>query len=159
MNEKLGIEQSLEKAKSVAMYYLSHRARTEHQLKMTLRKKLYTEDVIEKVCDFCKQYEWLNDNQFALRYIENKMKHQGKGRQWIIQSLLQKGIEKSTIEQALQLISETDEYEQLCEYIMKKQFFYEKSDQRLKQKIFNHLMRRGYTIDLINRAFQDIDFS
>jgi regulatory protein len=159
MDERLESEQSIEKAKSTAMHILSYRARTEHQLKMALRKKQYNEEVIESICDFCKQYGWLNDEQFALRYIENKMKHQAKGKQWIIQSLMQKGIAKSTIDQAFLKISDTDEFEQLCEYIKKKNFFYEKTDQQRRQKIFHHLIRRGYTIDLISKAFQDIDFS
>ena len=63
-------------------------------------KTEYSAEDIEKVIAWCYQQNWLDDRQFALRFIASRSR-KGYGPQSIRQSLQQKGIDRETREEVL----------------------------------------------------------
>ena len=61
-------EKLLQRCKERSLYLLTGTAKTERRLKEKLEKsQRYTEDVIAKTIAFLKEYDYLNDYQYALR--------------------------------------------------------------------------------------------
>lgn len=63
-------------------------------------KAEYSAEDIEKVIAWCYQQNWLDDRQFAMRFIASRSR-KGYGPQSIRQSLQQKGIDRETREEVL----------------------------------------------------------
>jgi len=63
-------------------------------------KAEYSAEDIEKVIAWCYQQNWLDDRQFATRFIVSRSR-KGYGPQSIRQTLQQKGIDRETREQAM----------------------------------------------------------
>ena len=63
-------------------------------------KTEYTAEEIEKVIDWCYQQNWLDDRQFATRFIASRSR-KGYGPQSIRQSLQQKGVSRENQVEAM----------------------------------------------------------
>ncbi|MBS0848805.1 regulatory protein RecX [Citrobacter sp. JGM124] len=63
-------------------------------------KTEYSQEEIEKVIDWCYQQNWLDDRQFATRFIASRSR-KGYGPQSIRQALQQKGIDRENREAAM----------------------------------------------------------
>ena len=64
-------EKLLQRCKERSLYLLTGTAKTERRLREKLEKsQRYTEDIIAKTIAFLKEYDYLNDYTYALRYLE-----------------------------------------------------------------------------------------
>ena len=64
-------EKLLQRCKERSLYLLTGTAKTERRLREKLEKsRRYPEEIIAKTMAFLKEYEYLNDYQYALRYLE-----------------------------------------------------------------------------------------
>lgn len=105
-------EMLLESEKSTALSkvakYVSTALKTKKQIKDYLAKKGYCQQTIYYCIDKLKEYGYINDVNFSLRYIESVYTKQGK--RLIESKLMQKGVCKQDIEQAfIQFAEQTKE--------------------------------------------------
>lgn len=81
-----------------ALKYISIYPKTEQELKTKLYTKKYNETDIEYTIDFLKKKGFLDDKKFATLYIQSELVKKGKVAYLVKQKLLQKGVDKVTIE-------------------------------------------------------------
>ncbi len=95
-----------EKYLDKAYKFLTYRPRSEKEVRDNLKKMKAPQDIIESVITFLKGKKYLNDEEFAKWWIEQRIKFKQKSKKVLRIELLQKGIEKELI---IKLIEETEE--------------------------------------------------
>lgn len=107
MNDSMSPQKILLRLKDRATRLLAVRDHSEHEL----RAKLMCTDIkdaeitvsavqVEEVIAWCHEQRWLDDRQFAGRYLQSRAR-KGYGPQRISQELAQKGISRNTVNQVL----------------------------------------------------------
>ena len=102
------IEEILYKrGKERALYYLKNSDKTTYQMRSKLREGLYPEAIIDKVIHFLNNYGYIDDLQYAIRFISYNFSKNSSRK--ISEKLRIKGISKDIIEEAFSNLSEYDE--------------------------------------------------
>ena len=127
--------------------------KTKRQVKDYLLKKGYNEDVAWQCVDRLKEYGYINDVDYAKRYIEISSKKQG--RRLIEFKLMQKGIKKEDIALAyddLDLNDSEDAKLVAQKYLKNK----EKTKENLA-KAYRYLVGKGFNYDQITLALSEFE--
>ena len=79
-NVYLEIKQKVvaKRAKLRAMHLLNDMDRTENQLREKLKANEYAEDVIDEALDYVKSFGYVNDLNYAKRFIESRKERKSK---------------------------------------------------------------------------------
>ena len=144
---------SLANCKERAIYIITNYSKTEKQLREKLKKGgKYTDDIIDETIEFLKKHNFLNDEEYAKRFIElHKNNYSIKV---LKQKLYQKGIDKKIIDD----IFDYDEIDFDEEDIIKKMLlkkcpdYYEiekDMEPKDRQKILAYLLRKGFSYDKV----------
>ena len=140
---ELILEDEKGKALAKAVKYIGSNLKTEKQLRDYLKKKEYNSVTIDYVMDKLKEYDYLNDENFAKAYILTYSKKYGKLK--LKSQLKMKGIKESIIENLLEDV-QSDSIDLVAKKYMKnKELNYENL-----QKLMRFLYSRGYEFDDIN---------
>ncbi|SES70573.1 regulatory protein [Natronincola peptidivorans] len=147
-------KQALNKAFS----YLSYKSRTEKEVISYLSKNDFDDTVISEVIIKLRDLNYVNDNTYAIDYVNNSIEKQTKGINLIRKELLEKGINEKIVSEHLALYSSNLEIRTI-ENVTKKFFSSKKSLplNQIKAKLYSRLLQRGFTIDTINYALKFLD--
>lgn len=148
MSEILG-----KRAKKRAMYLLERQDRTEKQLYDKLCQNGYPKECVTEAVEYVKSYHYIDDLRYARTYI--RFHQEKKSRQKLKLDLLTKGVNRNTIEQALEEEFELDESEKITELLRKRRYQGEMADENEKRRIYQFLMRRGFKSSDILRAMNE----
>ena len=155
---KIREEVVLKRAKLRVMHLLQDMDRSEEQLRLKLKQSLYTEDIIEAALQYVKSFGYIDDSNYARRFVESRKKT--KSKKEIYAALCQKGIDKYTIQEALELCyKDVDEKDAIQKLIEKKHVEIDNMSDKEKKKICEYLMRKGFRYDDICRVIQVIQVS
>lgn len=144
------------KVKNYALRQLSYRQRSEKELYSALRKKGYSEDHIEKVLGFCKEYKYIDDRIFTQSFVADKVNLNKYGPERIRYELNMKGISKELINKYLKIDSD-EQYEIAYKLAEKRLNYYKKDDKTaIYRKLSGYLQRKGYSYDIVNKVISDI---
>ncbi|MBV4420576.1 recombination regulator RecX [Clostridium tyrobutyricum] len=145
------------KCKSSALNILERNYKTEKQISDKLLKKGYDIDTILRTLNFLKDYKFVDDNKFALLYVEEKI--QSCGRNKIKNELLKKGIKKCIVSKVLNEMDKC-QYEENALICAKKKYDMivksENNFQKVYLKLGSYLTRRGYDSELIKNILKKI---
>ncbi|MBO6134293.1 MAG: regulatory protein RecX [Lachnospiraceae bacterium] len=152
-------EWSLTNCKERAMYIITNYSKTEKQLRDKLKQgKKYTDEVIDETIKFLKKHRYIDDNEFAKRYIElYKEKYSEK----ILRiKLYQKGIDKKIIDKVFEENSQNFNSEELIKKLLLKKCpdYYERAkdmEREEKSKIYAFLLRKGFSYDEIQDVMKN----
>ena len=140
---ELILEDEKGKALAKAVKYIGSNLKTEKQLRDYLKKKEYNPATIDYVIDKLKEYDYLNDENFAKAFILTYSKKYGKLK--LKSQLKMKGIKDSIIDSLLEDV-QSDSIDLVAKKYMKnKDLTYENL-----QKLMRFLYSRGYEFDDIN---------
>lgn len=143
----------LKRAKLRAMHLLNAMDRTEEQLRIKLKQGLYTDDVIEKALQYVKSFGYVEDGNYAERYIRNRQNV--KSKKELYAALCQKGVSRECIENAMEsCYEERDELEAIQRIVEKKRFSPEDSTDVEKKKIYDYLLRKGFKSEDVRQVIQ-----
>ena len=144
------------KAKNKALNILSKADQSEKKIKEKLSSE-FEEDTIEKVIDFLKRNNFINDDILAQKIVNTNVNLNKCGRNKIKQNLYIKGIDKNSIDDALNDIDDNIEYENAM-YLAKKRYDRVKNEDKRKiyQKISQHLAYKGFNYDIIKRVLNKL---
>lgn len=148
------IKQQEEKAKETAFSYISYKMRSRKEVvdKLLLN---YNEEIVNKVIKLLEGYNYINDKQYAISFTKDKINFNKYGKIKIKYLLKQKGIDDIIIEQAF---NEFDfENNDIVYTLICKKLNGRALDLKLKQKIYNHLLNKGFTYDQINDGFKKLE--
>lgn len=137
------LSEVLEKrAKLRAMHLLTKMDRTEKELYEKLKNDGHPACVIEAAVAYVKSYGYIDDRQYARKYIESQKEKKGFRR--IAMELSHKGISRELIAEAAEEAALPEAREQIRELVRKK-----KKEERLSEKeklrLYGFLARRGFS--------------
>jgi regulatory protein len=140
--------------KKIALNYLNYKQRTEKEIRKKLKEKKISEKSTDKIISILKDLKFLNDDQYAKMYIEEKLANNPKGKRVIAMKLAEKGISKEVINNVIDSkYSEDTEIkkakELLSKYIKKVRA---KSESDKKQKCYRYLLSRGFDYEVVKSA-------
>lgn len=139
-----------EQAKDKALRLLTFRSHSEKELKDKLRRAGAEDNDIENIIEFCKEYKFINDEDFARRKARDLKNLKKYGKRRIRSELFSVGIDAETIESVIMEIDFDDEEDALYPLVVKKLGgdFEKKSVDRC----IRYFMYRGYEFSDIKRC-------
>jgi len=146
--KKAEFQKALDKTYRFAMV----RPRSEKEVLDYLKRKKYHILIYDKLLEKLKYFDLLDDFKFAKWWVEQRLLLGKKSKRVIEQELLQKGINRNTIEDVL---GETkiDEEKMAKELVEKRMYRWEKLDPKLRrQKIAQYLVGKGFGWEIIEKV-------
>ncbi len=148
------------RAKLRAMNLLTKRTYTSYQLAQKLKTGGYSEQIIAEAIAYVASFGYINDEQYAVDYIEYNMNR--KNRMRIFTDLQQKGISKDLCKSVWEQVAGDNtaelEKEQISQWLRKKNYSVETADYSEKQKMMASLYRKGFSMDVI-RSVLSLDIT
>lgn len=141
-------------ARSAGVSFLATKLRTAYEVSQKLSDMGYEESTIEKVIDSLKEINYINDFNYACKYISEKSKLKPKSAKLLSIELSQKGIKEDIISSALEEF-ELDEGEVALQLLRKRYSKYTSFDEKIIQKMKTFLMSRGFSYSQISKAVSE----
>lgn len=142
------------RAKLRAMNLLKSREYTTRQLYDKLKGGEYPEEIIKEALDYVESFHYTDDLRYAVSYISGH--ETARSRRRIEQDLLNKGIDKATLELAWHEWESQggvqDERSMIRELFRKRGYDPERADRKEMQRMGAFLMRRGFSGESIRKA-------
>lgn len=155
--KKLADEDNYIKCKNSALKIIERTYKSEKELRDKLVLKGYDDHIIKRTINFLREYNLLNDTNYAKMYVKDRSRNQGKNK--IKYKLIQKGIDENIIEEELNKIDKDEIKEVAYEMALKKYRVLSKRENdnyKLTQKLYRFLMGKGYDYDLIKDVIKSI---
>ncbi len=143
---------TLDKAYDRTLNLISHRPRSEWELRDYLKRKGCNEDLINQVLNRLCDRGYINDEDFARRWVENRHLLKSTSKRRLAQELRQKRISDDIISDVLQS-DETDERQVLRKLIEHKRGQAKYQDDL---KLMQYLARQGFSYDDIKSAINEL---
>ena len=139
-----------------AYSYLAVRSRSVDELRRYLKKKKYSDKHIEETLDQMKGRGYLNDFDFSLSFVKDKMRSGKSGKDVIIRDLYRKGIGRNIIYNVIRESgADIPDEDSLYELALKKYRSVEDKENSF-MKVSNFLRGRGFDYDSITRVLRRI---
>ena len=157
MKEKIS-EKNFETARLVAFRYLGYSARSQSEIEQRLAKDEYPPAIIAEVLIELEALGLTNDEKFAQSWVDSRGDRKKYGKQRLANELRNRGVEKETIQQALENVDEEDEFQRALaaarqKFRPEKLALLESTQlQAEKRKCANFLQRRGFSWALITKV-------
>ena len=140
-------------ALSKATAYVSKAIKTKKQVRTYLQNKGYTDDIVVKVIGKLLEYKYIDDNEYAKRYIDSVSKSQGI--HMTKYKLMMKGLKKEDVENVYNEMNVNSKENALlvAEKHIKN---IEKTKENLS-KTYRYLISKGFTYDDANYAIEKLN--
>lgn len=137
------------RAKKRAMHLLEKMDRTKADIRSKLRRNGYPDEAINAAIEYIESYNYLNDERYAYMYVRNYCNSRSRNR--IMQDLYRKGVDKDTINDAIESEYSVDEEELIKMYIIKRGYDVDNASMKDRDKMFRFLISKGFSLDEIQR--------
>lgn len=145
------------KAQDTALHYIGYKMRTVKEIRMKLEEKEFSEDVIERVIEFLEKYGYADDREYCRKYIREKLRMKPKSGYALKIELKQRGISSRVIDEVM-AETEVDEEGDAFRWLERKsRGIWPPQDDKQKKKLYDFLLRKGYSYDIIGEAFRQMD--
>ena len=158
MTTSLKTDANLKKCQAAAFRFLKVRLRSVEELRSKLvGKKKFDSEVIEETLHFLISHKFLDDALFAQQWIRYRLARPF-GPKRIRFELQQKGVSKSIIERELDRALHSFREEDVVFELARKraQKYQDLEKEKVKQRVFGYLSRRGFNSTLIYKAIQKL---
>ncbi len=155
--EDIANEDNYIKAKSFALHFLERSAKSSKQVVDKLIAKEFDVKTIDRVVEFLKSYDFIDDNRFVELFIKEKIRSSGKNK--IKFTLLKKGLPKEIIEEGLNKITSEEQAQTALQLGERKIIVLAKSEmdsRKLYKKTADYLGRSGFDFGIINEIMDKI---
>lgn len=147
------------KAQDTALHYIGYKMRTVKEIRMKLSEKEFSEEVIEKVIAFLEKYGYADDREYCRKYIKEKLRMKPKSGYALKIELRQRGISARIIDEVM-AETEMDEESDAFHWLERKsRGQWPPADEKKKKKLYDFLLRKGYSYDVIGEAFRQMNES
>ena len=137
------------RARERAVNILKNSDKTELELRRKLRDGFYPEEAIDSAIKMLKDYRYVDDENYAIRYVETQGSK--KSKRQLSFDLERKGIDRDTITRLLE-DNPVDEESQIRDFLRKKHYEPGKTEQKERAKLAAALGRKGFSFESIKRA-------
>ena len=149
----------VEKAKKTALALISRRPRSRVEIERHLRKKHVDDLVIGEVVERLAAVDLLDDVAFVEYWIDQRETFRPRGRLALRQELMQKGISRNIIEDALENVDEREAARRAAD--KKTRRWEHLPENEFRAKLSRYLQRLGFPYDIIkettNSSWQALD--
>lgn len=136
------MESELNSAFNKALKYLEKSVKTEKSIRQKLVSYGYLDDVVNAVIDKLKGYNFVDDKNYAERYVSTYSKN--KGKRLLKAELKQKGVSERDMESALYGVE--NELENAIN-LAKKYSKNKQNDQKNRAKCYKYLLSKGFSYE------------
>jgi len=145
------------KGKNVALHFLERSFKSAKQVVDKLTIKEFDIRTIDRVMEFLKQYDFINDKRFVELFIKEKINSTGKNK--IKYTLLKKFLPKELIKEGLDTITSEQQFQAALKLGENKIITLSKSEKdviKLYKKLADYLARSGYEYEIIKEVLSKI---
>ena len=142
--------EEFDKEKTKVLKYIIYKKRSEQEIRNKFAKTI-DENMLEDIIEYLKEANYINDKEFIEKTINNFKILKNLSIKEMKYKLMAKGLNKDDIEDYFY-----ENKEELEEYETKSSsnIIYKKSDSMEQDEIKQYLLKKGYKMDSINRAFE-----
>lgn len=154
---KISEAENLIKCKESALRTIGKSYKTEKEMRDKLKVKGYDEESINKSIEFLKEYNYINDKNYAKAFINDRSKSMGS--QKIKYSLINKGISKEIIDEELLNLNKENEKKIALDIAKKKLIMIKKKENdnyKISGKLYRYLISKGYENAIVTEILRDV---
>ena len=142
--------EEFDKEKTKVLKYIIYKKRSEQEIRNKFAKTI-DENMLEDIIEYLKEANYINDKEFIEKTINNFKILKNLSIKEMKYKLMAKGLNKDDIEDYFY-----ENKEELEEYETKSasNIIYKKSDSMEQDEIKQYLLKKGYKMDSVNRAFE-----
>lgn len=142
--------EEFDKAKTKILKYILYKKRSENEVRNKFSKDI-DENLLEDAIEYLKEAKYINDKDYIKKTVNNFIALKNLSIKEINYKLLAKGLNKNDIDDYIY-----ENKEILEEYEIKSaaNIIYKKSGTLENDEIKQYLIKKGYKIDNINKAFE-----
>jgi regulatory protein len=146
---------TIEEAYQKALRLLNIRPRSEHEIRSRLQGYGFVDEIIDPVVAILLEKEYLNDQQFAAEWVENRTAFRPRGKRLLRMELMKKHVDEEEIQTALEALPEEG---QLVREAAKKYSNRLKGldESTFKKRLYGFLVRRGFAYDDIKPILDEV---
>ena len=144
------------KAKNKALNILSKADQSEKKIREKLHDD-FEESTIDKVIEFLRRNKFIDDNLLAQKIVNTNLNLNKCGKNRIKQNLYNKGLDASSIIEAMSEIDSDIEFENAM-HLAKKRYERVKNEdsRKIYQKLSQHLAYKGFSYDIIKSVLNKL---
>ena len=143
--------EEFDKQKTKVLKYILYKKRTEQEIRKKFAPTI-EENMLEDIIQYLKEAQYINDNEFIEKTVNNFMILKNLSIKEIQYKLISKGLDKNKIEDYI-----SQNKEELEEYEIKsaENIIYKKSISMEQEEIKQFLLKKGYKIESIKKAIEN----
>ena len=141
-------------ARSRAIKYIMYRLRTSKEIYDKLLELGFSTEIINRVIADLEQLEYINDEEYAKKFIENNKKSKKISKSMIKLKLKNKGIDGEIIEKYLEKLAVSD-FDAIEKVLIKKKFSDDLPFEE-KNRILAYCVRKGFSLDEVLKVIKEI---
>lgn len=149
---ELIIASDMRRSKERALYLLEHRSYSKKELIEKIQR-VTSKQAAKAAADRMEELGLINDREYARRYMRELFHRKGYAASRVQYELMQKGIEKETIEELME--EEQQEPVKKIREIIEKKYLRYLQDEKGYRRAINGLRRLGYRYDDIKLALSE----
>jgi regulatory protein len=153
-------ERSRERTMNRAVKLLAAKPRSVAELRERLLEKLWTDEaIVESVLTKLIEYNYLNDEQYAHDLALSKLRNKPQGKRRLERSMAHKKLDRSLVDAAISNAFEKFPEEDLIDQAIERRLRSRGKPvtREDRKKFFDHLLRQGFSFDLIRDKMKAID--
>lgn len=143
--------EEFDREKTKVLRYILYKKRSENEVRKKFEKAI-EENLLEDIIEYLKEANYIDDKEYIRKTINNFMALKNLSKREVKYKLIAKGIKKEDIEDYFY-----ENREELEEYEIKSasNIMYKKSASMDREEIKQILLKKGYKIENINKAFEE----
>ena len=141
-------------ARARAIKYIMYKMRTSKEVYDKLLELGFEEEIINGVIFDLKQLEYINDEEYAKKFIESNKKSKKISKSMIKLKLKNKGIDGEIIEKYLEKLAVSD-FDAIEKVLIKKKFSDDLPFEE-KNRILAYCVRKGFSLDEVLKVIKEI---
>lgn len=153
------VAKARERTMNRAFNLLSAKPRSIAEMRQKLLEKDWTNaEIVEAVLEKLKEYNYLNDAQYAENFASFNIRQKPQGKRKLQLKLAQKRVDKETAKEALDKVFEETPESDLIDQALEKRLRLKgiPQDRDETKKLFDYLLRQGFSFDLVREKVRDI---
>jgi regulatory protein len=151
---RLQKQDEIERAYERALNFLSYRPRSEAEVRRNLREKDVEEQVIEMVVERLTRAGFLDDQEFARYWVENRVQFKPRGARALRQEMWEKGVPDAVVAETLEGFDEEDTARQVAKAGARRMAHLDPRD--FRRKLSAYMARRGFSYAVIQPLIEEM---
>ena len=145
------------RAKNYAGELLKDQTYSKGQMFTELERKGFGHNAIDTMLKELEQLGQIKDEKYAQAWIKKRQRSKPKGKKMLRYELLDKGIDRTTVDRTLETIDDDDEARLALQAAQKQAVHYKSLPSHVaKRRLHNFLLRRGFGYETIRKTMKQV---